>query len=133
MKDKYLFGTGMFTHIVSYDKYMKRIYPDGYVRINYADACSMFIRVFSEFGIIGFIIFVGFLIYILILGIKNKDIFLLFTLVVFITQSMRLGEYNWILNCLSFVILVSSVKFSEKCYLNIEIDKILRKSSKIQN
>ena len=80
LKDKYVLGTGMFTHIVYYDKYMERIYPEGYVRINYTDACSMFLRIFSEFGIIGLLIFTGLLLYIFIKGIKNKDYFLLFIL-----------------------------------------------------
>ena len=122
LKDNYVFGTGMFTHIVYYDKYMTRIYPDGYVRINYTDACSMLLRIFSEFGIVGLLIFLGLLIYIIIQGLKNKDYFLLFILAVFITQSMRLGEYNWILNCLSFVIMLSSIKMKEKYNFYIKIN-----------
>ena len=121
LKDKYLLGTGMFTHIVYYDKYMQRIYPNGYVRINYTDACSMFLRIFSEFGIIGLIGFIGILIYLLIYGIKSKQYFLLFMLVIFITQSMRLGEYNWILNCLSFVVMLSYIKMKDKYEYNLKI------------
>lgn len=122
LKDKYVLGTGMFTHIVYYDKYMERIYPEGYVRINYTDACSMFLRIFSEFGIIGLLIFTGLLLYIFIKGIKNKDYFLLFILSIFITQAMRLGEYNWILNCLSFVIMLSSIGTKEKYNFYIRLN-----------
>ena len=123
MRDKYYLGTGMFTHIVYYDEYMLRRYPNGYVRINYADAGSIFLRIFSEFGIVGLVIFTGFIIYLLIKGIKEKDYNLLFVLTVFITLSSRLGEYNWVLNCLSFIMLLGYVKFDKRFYKTISLNK----------
>ena len=121
MKDGYFFGSGIFTHINFYDEYMQRLYPDGYIRINYADACSIFLRVFSEFGIIGLICFLYLLIYEFVKGIYKKDIFSLFMLFIFVTQSMRLGEYNWILNCLPFVYIIYNSHFY--CKKNICIKK----------
>ena len=110
-KDGYYFGTGIFSHINFYDQYMKRIYPHGYIRINYTDGCSMFFRFFSELGIIGLLIVLSMLIYFGIKSLIKKDIFMLFILLLFFTQSMRLGEYNWVLNCFPFVYLVINTKF----------------------
>ena len=110
LKDKYYFGTGIFSHMNYYDKYMKRIYTGEYLRVNYTDACSMFLRIFSEFGIVGFIIYLAMLIYLLIKSIIKNDIVLLTVLMLFITQSMRLGDYNWYLNCFTFVYLLFNVK-----------------------
>lgn len=122
LRDKYFFGTGMFTHIVYYDKYMQKQYSNGYVRVNYSDAALMPLRVFSEFGIIGLIVFVLCLLYLLFKGIKEKDLFLLFVWCIFVTQSIRLGEYNWVLNCFSFLILLSYIKMPKKFYKDISIN-----------
>lgn len=130
LKDNYLFGTGMFTHIDYYDYYMKVIYPDGYYRLNYSDACSMFLRIFSEFGIIGLIIYITFLIYLFVIGLKKKNIYLLFILMVYITQSMRLGEYNWILNCMSFIILLQYIEIPKKMIFELN-PLIFRKNKKL--
>lgn len=123
MKDKYYLGTGLFTHIDYYDKYMERKYPHGYVRFNYADAASMPLRIFSELGIIGVVIFIVFLTFILIRAIRKKDWFIIFIMAVFVTQSIRLGEYNWILNCFSFVILLEFTNISSKHLKNIVISR----------
>ena len=119
LKEGYYFGTGMFSHINYYDKYMSRIYPKGYIRINYADACSMFLRIFSEFGIIGLIIYCFMLLKLLIKGFIKKDLFLLFILMLFVTQSIRLGEYNWILNCFCFTYLITNTSVYSKSIISI--------------
>ena len=105
-KKGHLLGTGIFSHILFYDQYMRQIYPNGYARINFTDACSIVIRVLSEFGIVGLTLFAALLIYTFVRVLKRKEIFEFFLFAIFIAQSMRLGGYNWVLTCFSFVYLM---------------------------
>ncbi len=123
LKDGYVLGTGIFSHLSFYDKYMSRIYPTAYIRINYTDACSIFLRVFSEFGIIGLLIYLIMLLCIFANAVKRKDIFMLFMLWLYLTQSMRLGDYNWFINCLGFIFLLSTTKFYQKYTLVVNMKR----------
>ena len=58
MKDGYIFGTGFDSHQMYYDKYIAEIYGRIIMAVNKEDCASLYIRIFSEFGIIGFLIFV---------------------------------------------------------------------------
>ena len=55
--------------------------------------------------------------FIFVKSFKQNNVFILSMLCVFFTQSIRLGEYNWILNSLSFIILIKSIKMPVKYYL----------------
>ena len=130
LKNKYFLGTGLFSHVLYYDEYMKKLYPLGYIRFNYVDACSMLLRIFSEVGIIGLVLFIFILIYMFILAIKKKNLFLLFFWMEFISQSMRMGEYNWLLICLPFLIMLNHIKFDKKYYLTLNLGGIFKNEKK---
>lgn len=55
MKDGYWLGTGLDSHRLYYDRYIDRLYLFLYMRLNSEDAASLYIRVFSEFGIVGLV------------------------------------------------------------------------------
>ena len=91
---KYL-GTGLFSHHSSYEYYMNILYSRKYVEVNSVDAASVFIRVFSELGIVGLILFVLLIFKSIFYGFKNKNIFILFIVLLLIVQGMRLGNYTF--------------------------------------
>lgn len=107
IKDGYIFGTGIFSHEFYYFDYVDMIYPNRYQKyLNYSDAASIFIRIFSEFGILGFA-FLTELIIMIVKYFRKKDYIGLFYICLFITQGSRLGDYTWLFNCLPFVILLN--------------------------
>lgn len=61
LKDGYILGTGFESHSIYYWKYIDRLYSSVYLNLNVVGAGSVYIRIFSEFGIIG-VIFMMFLI-----------------------------------------------------------------------
>lgn len=61
IKDGYLFGTGLDSHRLLYFDYIDKIYKNVEIYLNYDEAASMYIRVLSEFGIIGLFTFLYYL------------------------------------------------------------------------
>jgi hypothetical protein len=97
VKSNYL-GTGLNTHMNTYDAYIHKIFKDktGSLGLNKAEASSMFIRITSEFGIPGILTYLFFLFHFMvgrrfpssaIKSINNISFVLL------ITYSLRTGHY----------------------------------------
>lgn len=103
MKDGYLFGTGIDSHRLYYDKYIGQLYTNLYMYLNSSDCASMYIRIFSEFGIIGIIGFVGALINKVAKGVKNANKTVLISAAMFSVAIMRDGNY---MRCLSQVLFI---------------------------
>ncbi|WP_062307747.1 hypothetical protein [Polynucleobacter sinensis] len=63
LRDSYFLGTGLRTHENSYNKYLYNTYDESQVllELNSIDAGSLFIRLLSEFGVLGIIGFLLFL------------------------------------------------------------------------
>lgn len=61
--DSYFLGRGINSHQISYNKFIYKIFNKKQVllELNKNDAGSMFIRIISEFGILGFLLFLYFL------------------------------------------------------------------------
>ncbi|WP_155242046.1 O-antigen ligase family protein [Butyrivibrio fibrisolvens] len=93
MKELGIFGTGMDSNRIWYYDYVDRIYGADAIYMNADDAASVFTRVFSEFGIIGFILLAALIVYMIIKGVKNKDKFLMIMVALFIIEGMRDGTY----------------------------------------
>lgn len=58
LKNNPLFGTGLNTHRFSYKKYIGLYYTDLFSEINSDGTVSLYIRILSEFGILGFMLFI---------------------------------------------------------------------------
>ena len=109
IEDGYIFGTGIFTHEFYYYKYIDVIYKSHYQKyLNYSDAASIFIRLLSEFGILGIFAYILMIFYV-IKCYKKKDYINMFYMMLFISQGMRLGDYTWLFNCLPIVIIFSKL------------------------
>ena len=102
-----LLGTGLFTHNLTYDYYMEKIFQKKYRVINSTDAASIFIRIFSELGIIGLVVFVCFIVKKIYIGFKKKNIIILFMVLLLIEQGARLGNYTFPLFVISLVFLIT--------------------------
>lgn len=110
MKDGYILGTGLYSHEIYYYDYIYILYRDIQWFMNSQDAASLFIRIFSEFGIFGLIIFLGFLIKIFVKSLKyNIDI--CFFAVLLLVEGMRIGHYSIVLIMLPITILILNNKF----------------------
>lgn len=94
MNNRLYLGTGIFSHELTYESYMISIYGTRYRIINSSDASSLFIRIFSEMGIVGMVLFLYFYIQQIRTGLKNKNVDILFMITLFISQGMRLGNYT---------------------------------------
>ena len=59
LKENPFFGSGLNTHNLNYKKYIEGYYDDddGYFELNSEDAGSLYIRLLSEFGIVGLMFF----------------------------------------------------------------------------
>ena len=100
LKNDPLFGSGLGSHPVSYDKFMStpeaKIFLGGYAgAINKNDACSLLVRLFSETGLLGVIMAIYFVIRYR-LKLKENDSLPVIShaiLVLFIVQLLRQGHY----------------------------------------
>ena len=89
LKEGYIFGTGLDSHINTYFNYIDTIYAGKKIvmYLNYEDAASLYIRIFSEFGIIGLFLYVIFII--------KKGIYKL--------NNINFISYNYLINKISFI------------------------------
>lgn len=94
MKEGHLFGTGLDSHRLYYDMYIDRLYTFLYMRLNSEDAASMYIRILSEFGVIGLIVFCGCLVKRFKEGLKNKNRILVVVILTLAVGSLRDGNYT---------------------------------------
>lgn len=61
-KKHVIFGTGLGSHLVAYNKYYKQFhYDDSQILLHKADAASLFLRLLSELGVFGIILISFFL------------------------------------------------------------------------
>ena len=123
MKDGYLFGTGYDSHRLYYYKYIDNLYSNVLFYLNVDEAASLYTRIFSEFGIIGLIAFITFCMNKLIYSIKTKNKDLMFFTILLLIIILRNGSYVYIINSLSFSVLICHKKIennrSEKKHLDI--------------
>lgn len=110
MKDWYLFGTGLDSHRLFYFEYIGRIYNSVLMYLNDADAASLYTRIFSEFGIVGFIFFIGWIVGNISIATKSKNEYYQFSILLLIIQGLRNGNYIYIITALS----VCSILFFSK-------------------
>lgn len=103
MKDGYLFGTGLDSHRLYYDAYIDELYSYIYMRLNSEDAASMYIRIFSEFGIVGLSAFCVMLVKQFLFGLKTKKKILVMSILMFMVGIMRDGSYMQPLTQIMFV------------------------------
>lgn len=94
MKHGYLFGTGFDTHRIVYWENIHNIYSHLYMYLNSEDAGSLYIRIFTEFGIVGFVIFLGTILLKLRNAIRLKSIDMIAMICLFLTGMLRLGQYQ---------------------------------------
>jgi O-antigen ligase len=100
-QDGYILGTGLDSHSISYFQYIDNLYMGQNILmyLNYEDAASLYIRILSEFGIIGFILFLIFIFKHLFVKvnpmIKKSPIYTInrVSIIVFICYGIRLGQY----------------------------------------
>ncbi len=97
MKDGFYFGTGLDSNRLYYYDYVDRLYGNPGVYCNADDAAGLFTRIFSEFGIVGLVLTVGYLCKRLIYSIRRKETRTVITLSVFFIQALRDGSYANIL------------------------------------
>ena len=116
--DGYILGTGMDSHRLYYFRYINYFYSDVLKYLNYTEASSLYIRVLSEFGIVGIISLLILIIIRTIEAIKNKNKELLFILLLFIVSTFRNGHYVFVLSLLSFTIMFLYDDFLTKKLLN---------------
>lgn len=93
MKDGYWWGTGIDSHRLYYDRYIHRIYDYLYMYLNSSDCASLYTRIFSEFGIVGFILFICALIRKLLQSIKLRNKILSICVIMFCITVARNGNY----------------------------------------
>lgn len=103
MKDGYIFGTGFDSHQMYYDKYIAEIYGQIIMAVNKEDCASLYIRIFSEFGIIGFLIFVIVVVKNSLNLLRKEDRTRFVFIALFLIIILRYGDY------VNVVILVSMV------------------------
>ena len=105
------FGNGPFTHENSYNKYISDIYyiDDDFRFLNTKDAASLYLRVASEFGLIGCALFVVILLY--CLNKARYDLSLLIFVISLLCFSLRNGNYD---HPLLWLIIAAIVDILEK-------------------
>jgi hypothetical protein len=111
----FLFGNGWNTHRFLYDQYIEKISYLGMNGLNRVDGSSMYIRLLTELGIIGFI-FILFIIFMQRIKIKKDNILYIFNFSAFVsllTYMIRSGNYSNIFPILMILILFIS-KSKEK-------------------
>jgi len=118
-KDSPLFGHGLGSHPVSYDKYINpytstTFWQEGYTGVNKNDANSLLLRLFSETGLLGIILVFYFLFKFHVRFKENENFTIInnAVLILFIIQLIRQGHYFY--NGLFFFVWL--YYFSHKIY-----------------
>lgn len=118
MKDGYILGTGFDTHRLYYDKYIAELYGKLYMNLNSDDAASLYTRVFSEFGIVGFVIFILSIVFKFYKSLKFKNIEKSVWLLLFLVVIVRNGHYIHI--CMLFSFILAFFKFGKNDEIKIQ-------------
>ena len=101
IKDGYILGTGMDSHATTYFNYIDSIYAGNSIvmYLNYQDASSIYIRILSEFGIVGILIYIRFIIKMQFInikkGLKSTNIYVAnrICLICMVCYGIRIGAY----------------------------------------
>lgn len=118
LEDWNIIGTGMDSHRLSYYKYINQLYKTNIrYKLNVDDAASLFTRVFSEFGLIGIIVMLVFVLKKLLYYFKNNNKEMIFFMILFILSALRSGNYTIILTSLSFMVILID---TEKKIIKVE-------------
>lgn len=102
MMQGHVFGTGFDSHRYYYPKMVDQMYGVGAPYINSEDAASLFTRVLSDFGIVGLVILVVFLIRRIVQGIKQSNYILTMMAILIAIQGIRDGSYTNIMLMIPF-------------------------------
>lgn len=103
MKDGFWLGTGFDSHRLYYYHYIEELYGELYMYLNIDDAGSMFTRVLSEFGIVGFAFFILAAIKKCVSAIKNDRMDQFSFLLIFLLIIMRNGQYENVYTIITFL------------------------------
>lgn len=95
--DGFIFGTGFDSHRLYYDQYIDKLYTNLIMRLNYLDGASFYVRVLSEFGIIGLTVFVLAMISKFVKARKRDDIMMMVFLALYLVFMLRNGSYVYVL------------------------------------
>lgn len=132
LQENPLLGTGFNSHRFSYEKYIHKLYSDFFMEINSTGDSSLYIRILSEFGALGFLGYLSLLRYFYI----NKAIYRwkfinnsCFWIVLLIT--LRNGHYlHPLFLFLLSILIVTKVQFKREisygknyCYINNMVPK----------
>jgi hypothetical protein len=126
LKKSYLMGTGINTHKNTYDETIYNTFNFGQfeIELNKKDAGSLIIRLFSEFGVLGFLIFVLILFSFKIKDSDTHNIFVIMnnlSLVMILAFSLRNGGYLTIfLNVFCALYYYSYTEFKNKNQFNLK-------------
>jgi hypothetical protein len=96
--NSFFLGRGFNTHIISYDQYLYNHFNLNNVilELNKSDAGSMYLRILSEFGIIGFYFSIYFLIKHNIKYNRNNSVFFIYnqiSIIFILCYALRNGDY----------------------------------------
>ncbi|MBE6748168.1 MAG: hypothetical protein E7557_02950 [Ruminococcaceae bacterium] len=103
LKDGYIFGTGFDSHRIYYDQYIREIYGTIIMAINKNDCATLYTRIFSEFGIVGFVAFVIASAKRFFTAIKRKNLEAIILLFLFMVVIIRTGSYVNIISITAFM------------------------------
>ena len=103
LKDGYIFGTGYDSHRLFYDQYIREIYGTIIMEINKNDCATMYTRIFSEFGIVGFVAFAIAAAKRFFTTIKTKNMEACVLLLLFLIIILRNGNYVHAVSITSFI------------------------------
>lgn len=106
MKDGYLFGTGFDTHRIYYYRYINSMYSSILMYLNQTDAGSLIIRIFSEFGVVGVLISIWFMLRKFAHYISAHDVMGIFFAVMLVFSGIRNGHYEYVTTALPFTYLL---------------------------
>ena len=104
MKDGHILGTGFNTHDMYYYQYIEEIYGELIMYLNVEDAGSIYIRIFSEFGIVGLVTFLFFLGKKIFCSFFEKNYDKLAYVLIFAMIIMRTGAYHAVIPVISFLL-----------------------------
>ncbi|WP_305808215.1 hypothetical protein [Vibrio fluvialis] len=97
LDNDFVFGGGLFSHQKNYDLYIYDIFPPAYVRmeLNKVDASSLYIRLLSETGILGFSLVILFFVSFIFRGYLNNYLISNIFLFSVVLLGIRSGTYNY--------------------------------------
>lgn len=110
MYDGYILGTGFDSHRIYYYDYIYDLYSEVLMYLNVDEAASLFTRILSEFGIVGFFLFIVWLFKKFLRAMRNRNMDLLFFTVLLVVQGLRNGHYIYILATLCFAVCICQKK-----------------------